>query len=147
MGSGASAAGEKTLRFNDSFTVSKELGSGAFSVVKLAVNKGMTSPTIFIITTTSTYAKVKFSRFGQSYGNLETLREVAVKIIDTKKLSKEDIEALQTEILLLMEIDHPNIIKLEATYDEGNDFYIVTELVQGGDRKEAIFAKCIVTIM
>jgi calcium/calmodulin-dependent protein kinase I len=96
--------------FKDSYTVGKDLGSGAFSVVKLATHKASN-------------------------------RDTAVKIIQKKKLSEEDLAALMTEISILCELDHPHIIKCFETFDEGNEFYIVTELVAGGELFDRIVAK------
>lgn len=90
--------------------MARELGSGAFSVVKLAVNK-------------------------------TTNQNTAVKIIDKKKLSRDDEASLMLEIEILGSLDHPNIIKLIETFDEGNEFYIVTELVEGGELFDRIVTK------
>eukprot|EP00557_Chaetoceros_sp_GSL56_P005154 CAMPEP_0176502886 /NCGR_PEP_ID=MMETSP0200_2-20121128/15023_1 /TAXON_ID=947934 /ORGANISM="Chaetoceros sp., Strain GSL56" /LENGTH=53 /DNA_ID=CAMNT_0017902049 /DNA_START=1 /DNA_END=158 /DNA_ORIENTATION=+ len=32
-----------------------------------------------------------------------------------------------------MQIDHPNIVKLEEIYESDNDFFLVQELLSGGD--------------
>eukprot|EP00599_Poterioochromonas_sp_BG-1_P005139 CAMPEP_0173154120 /NCGR_PEP_ID=MMETSP1105-20130129/13288_1 /TAXON_ID=2985 /ORGANISM="Ochromonas sp., Strain BG-1" /LENGTH=399 /DNA_ID=CAMNT_0014070229 /DNA_START=350 /DNA_END=1549 /DNA_ORIENTATION=+ len=112
MGSAASAnkmhVGNK--KFAQNYMLARELGSGAFSVVKLAMH-------------------------------LETGQKAAVKIVSKKKLSDEDYQALMMEIQILSELDHPHIIKLFETYDEGTDFYIVTELVAGGELFDRIVAK------
>ena len=96
--------------FNEAYTVGRDLGSGAFSVVKLATHK-------------------------------VTGTQVAVKIVSKKKLSEEDLAALMTEISILCELDHPHIIKCYETFDEGQDFYIITELVAGGELFDRIVAK------
>jgi serine/threonine protein kinase len=36
-------------------------------------------------------------------------------------------------LLLLLQVDHPNCIKLYAVYITGRKVYIVTELVTGGE--------------
>lgn len=87
-----------------------ELGSGAFSVVRLGVNK-------------------------------VTGQNTAVKIISKKKLSEDDLASLAMEIEILGCLNHPHIIKLYETYDEGADIYIVTELVEGGELFDRIVAK------
>lgn len=38
--------------------------------------------------------------------------EFAIKILDKSKLTQEDIAALATEIEILDQIDHPNVVKL-----------------------------------
>jgi len=113
MGAGATTGkgmptGNK--KFNQSYMLARELGSGAFSVVKLGVH-------------------------------LETGKKSAVKIVSKKKLSEEDLTSLMMEIQILSELDHPHIIKLFETFDEGTDYYIVTELVEGGELFDRIVAK------
>ncbi len=71
----------------------------------------------------------------------ETGQKTAVKIVSRKKLSEEDYAALLTEIQILSELNHPHIIKLYETFDEGTDFYIVTELVEGGELFDRIVSK------
>jgi serine/threonine protein kinase len=97
-------------KFNQCYMLAKELGSGAFSIVKLGIH-------------------------------LETGKKTAVKIVSKKKLSEEDFASLMTEIEILAELDHPHIIKLFETFDEGTDFYIVTELVEGGELFDRIVSK------
>lgn len=88
--------------FFQKFTLQAELGSGAYSIVRLATNK-------------------------------KTKEKVAVKIVKVGNLSKEDKLSLGTEIEILKELKHPNIITLYETYRSDDDVYIVTELVQGGE--------------
>ena len=88
--------------FFQKYSLQAELGTGAYSVVKLATNK-------------------------------KTKEKVAVKIVKIGNISAEDRLALGTEIELLKELNHPNIIKLYETYRSADDVYIVTELVQGGE--------------
>jgi len=109
----ASTPGEisyKGKKFNKSYMLARELGSGAFSVVKLGVNK-------------------------------QTGENVAVKIVSKKKLSEEDLTALHCEIKILSILNHPHIIKLYEVFEEGTEFYIVTELVQGGELFDRIVSK------
>jgi len=56
----------------------------------------------------------------------------AVKIID-KKTVGQDMARLETEIEILKTVQHPNIIALYALYDTPEFFYIITELVTGGE--------------
>mmetsp|Transcript_16951 Transcript_16951/g.17014 ORF Transcript_16951/g.17014 Transcript_16951/m.17014 type:complete len:385 (+) Transcript_16951:129-1283(+) len=107
-GSGRGAL--STRKFHRTYMLARELGTGAFSVVKLAINK------------TS----------GES---------VAVKIVDKKKLSEEDLESLAMEIQILDILDHPHIIKLLEVFEENGEFFIVTELVQGGELFDRIVSK------
>mmetsp|Transcript_7263 Transcript_7263/g.10807 ORF Transcript_7263/g.10807 Transcript_7263/m.10807 type:complete len:389 (-) Transcript_7263:369-1535(-) len=111
---GAPSLGKKASKgvkkFNQTYMLARELGSGAFSVVKLGIH-------------------------------LETGQKTAVKVVSKKKLSEEDYASLLTEIDILKHLDHPHIIKLYETFEEGNEFYIVTELVEGGELFDRIVSK------
>jgi len=50
-----------------------------------------------------------------------------------ENLSEEDRIALQNEIDILMQVDHPNIVKMQDVYDDEDHFYIVLELMTGGE--------------
>jgi len=84
MGAGASSAEKAAVKhvkkFVQVYNLHQELGSGAFSVVKLASHR-------------------------------ETHQKVAVKIVNKKKLTEEDLSSLTTEIELLNELKHPHIIE------------------------------------
>jgi len=70
---------------------------------------------------------------------------VAVKIVSSEDLTPEDKEALDTEIDILGNLHHPNIIELLEVYKGNKDYYIVTELVQGGELFERIVNKTFYT--
>ena len=53
----------------------------------------------------------------------------AVKVLSKKKMSEDDMEALQTEIEILRRVDHPNIIKLIDTFEDARHFCLVMELI------------------
>lgn len=115
MGGGGSSmkggsSSKNAKKFNQCYMLARELGSGAFSVVKLGVH-------------------------------LETGHKSAVKVVSKRKLSEEDYASLLTEIEILSSLNHPHIIKLYETFDEGSDFYIVTELVEGGELFDRIVSK------
>jgi len=50
-----------------------------------------------------------------------------------RKLSPEDKLALQNEIDIMKQIDHPNIVKLHTIAEDEKYLYIVMELLQGGE--------------
>jgi serine/threonine protein kinase len=108
MGSGGSA--QKKQPFNQLYTITKELGTGAFSTVKLATKKA-------------------------------TGEVFAVKIVNKKNLTPKDVDSLLTEIEILGKLDHPHIIKLYESIEEGHEYYIVTELVNGGELFDRIVSK------
>jgi calcium/calmodulin-dependent protein kinase I len=58
---------------------------------------------------------------------------VAVKIFNKEKMSEEDKISLETEIEILMQIDHPNIVRLLEVFDEEDHWCLVMELMEGGD--------------
>lgn len=97
-------------KFKKSFQLGKQLGTGAFSVVKLATN-------------------------------IETHEKVAVKIVQKKKLTDEDLASLAMEVQILHTMNHPHIIKLHEVFEENDEFFIVTELVEGGELFDRIVAK------
>jgi calcium/calmodulin-dependent protein kinase I len=69
------------------------------------------------------------------------MRSYAIKIVTKAKLTEEDDLALKDEIEVLREMDHPNIIKLFAVFDERDHFYLVTEHMIGGELFDRIVQK------
>jgi calcium-dependent protein kinase len=57
----------------------------------------------------------------------------AIKIIDTKKMHKEDKLKIFQEIKILSKLDHPNIIKIYEYFNSNRNIFIVTELLTGGE--------------
>ncbi|XP_053136083.1 serine/threonine-protein kinase Chk2 isoform X2 [Hemicordylus capensis] len=95
----------KELR--DKYVISKTLGSGACGEVKLALERA-------------------------------TLEKVAVKIINKRRFMAKDLPEqdkpfnIETEVEILKKINHPCLIKI-IDFFEGEDFYIVLELMRGGE--------------
>ena len=56
--------------------------------------------------------------------------KVAVKCISKAALAPEDEEALQVEVAILTQIDHPNIISLIEFFDTAKTFYMVRARVE-----------------
>ena len=50
-----------------------------------------------------------------------------------RKLTEEDKVGLQNEIDILKQVDHPNIVKLFDIYEDEKYFFLVMELMQGGE--------------
>ena len=65
----------------------------------------------------------------------------AVKIIDKRNVSQEDLDALKEEISILMSMKHEHIIRCEEFFNEEDHLYIVTELVGGGELFDRIVRK------
>ncbi|XP_037703029.1 serine/threonine-protein kinase DCLK3 [Choloepus didactylus] len=67
----------------------------------------------------------------------ETRQAYAMKIIDKSKLQgKEDM--VDSEILIIRGLSHPNIVQLHEVYETETEIYLILEYVQGGDLFDAI---------
>jgi calcium/calmodulin-dependent protein kinase I len=98
-------------KITDNYDIKEEVGKGAFSVVKLAVNKK-----------TGEKVAVKI-------------------INKTKASSEADAKRLQTEVEILKKVKHPNIISLKDLYDTPEELFLVMELVTGGELFDKIVQK------
>lgn len=65
--------------------------------------------------------------------NRTTGDEFAVKIISKTSMDEEERIAMNNEILILSQIDHPNVIKLFETYETDEELFLVMELMKGGE--------------
>jgi len=64
----------------------------------------------------------------------ETGAAFAVKTLSLKQIeTARGLEQLKEELAILMQLDHPNIVKLEAVYESDEDIYLIQELLKGGD--------------
>lgn len=63
----------------------------------------------------------------------------AIKIIPKGKV--RDAERFKSEIQILSQLDHPNIIKLYETFEDSRNIYLVTELCKGGELFDRIIQK------
>jgi serine/threonine protein kinase len=66
---------------------------------------------------------------------------VAVKRITKRKLKQADVDAIFAESAILRRVDHPHIIRMYDFMEDKNYFYIITELMQGGELFERIVQK------
>ncbi|XP_010593886.2 serine/threonine-protein kinase DCLK3 [Loxodonta africana] len=67
----------------------------------------------------------------------DTRQAYAMKIIDKSKLKgKEDM--VDSEILIIQSLSHPNIVKLHEVYETAREIYLIMEYVRGGDLFDAI---------
>lgn len=64
--------------------------------------------------------------------HLKSKEERAVKVIDKVKI-KGKIEELDREFKILMDLDHPNIIKIFEIFETNNLIFIVQEFCKGGE--------------
>ena len=58
---------------------------------------------------------------------------ILISFIFRRKLTEEDKVGLQNEIDILKEVDHPNIVKLFDIYEDDKYFFLVMELMMGGE--------------
>lgn len=71
----------------------------------------------------------------------KTGEKVAIKIISKKSLSEEDKVALQNEIDIMTQVDHPNIVKLHDIFEDEKYIFLVMELMTGGELFDTILEK------
>lgn len=103
-------------KLRDVYKLGKTLGTGGFSVVKLAADR----------TSGKEYACkiMALPPVGQEVGENENTREDIFKEID-----------------LLCGMNHPNVIFLKEYFEEGNKVYLITELLTGGELLEAVLKR------
>jgi len=66
--------------------------------------------------------------------NTETGEVVAIKIINITSLQKEGMEKqMKREISVLKSIQHENVVTMLEVLKSSNHFYIVMELITGGE--------------
>ncbi|KAM3140347.1 hypothetical protein pb186bvf_007507 [Paramecium bursaria] len=68
-------------------------------------------------------------------------QEFAIKIIEKASLESDDHLAIQSEVEIMSQIDHPNIVKLYEVYDEKTKLNLVLELMTGGELFDRIVEK------
>lgn len=57
-------------------------------------------------------------------------KDYAIKSIPRKKIDY-DLQSLEQELLVMMELDHPNIIKFHEVYRDNRYYHIVMEYCEG----------------
>lgn len=97
--------------FKELYKLEDVLGTGAFSTVRKGKHKK---------TPTTDYA---------------------VKCVDRKKLTEEDTVALIEEVNILREFDHPHVINLYDFFEEPTHYYLVMEIMSGGELFDRVVAK------
>lgn len=66
---------------------------------------------------------------------------VAVKILDRKSMDKAHQEALRVEVAIMQSLNHPHIVKALDFFEEKDYFYVVMELITGGELFDRIVKK------
>ena len=85
-------------------------------------------------------------RFGKSLGkggfaqvfqcmHLETKKQYAMKMIrkDHAAKDKQLQRLMEQELEILTDIDYPHIVRLVEMFEDDVNFYVVMELMEGGD--------------
>ncbi|CAI9112337.1 OLC1v1012774C1 [Oldenlandia corymbosa var. corymbosa] len=99
-------------KISDKYILGRELGRGEFGVTYLCTDR-------------------------------ETRAALACKSISKKKLrTAVDIEDVRREVAIMSSLpDHPNIVKLKATYEDNEAVHLVMELCEGGELFDRIVAR------
>lgn len=61
--------------------------------------------------------------------NRATGERFAVKVLSKKKMTEEDKIAMHTEIEILKQVDHPNIVRLIDIFEDERHWCLVMELM------------------
>mmetsp|Transcript_254 Transcript_254/g.221 ORF Transcript_254/g.221 Transcript_254/m.221 type:complete len:356 (-) Transcript_254:67-1134(-) len=72
-------------------------------------------------------------------------KQYAVKIISKKDLLDDDIKAINREANIYMELKHDHIVKCFEFYDDKRYYYMVLEMMEGGELLNTIINKTIYT--
>ncbi|CAI0549453.1 unnamed protein product, partial [Linum tenue] len=101
-----------TSSSGDNYILGRELGRGEFGITYLSTDK-------------------------------ETKEALACKSISKRKLrTAVDIEDVRREVAIMASLpDHPNIVKLRATYEDYENVHLVMELCEGGELFDRIVAR------
>jgi len=59
--------------------------------------------------------------------------DYAVKIVQVEKIPEDEMQHIRNEVLILCDVDHPNVIRLQEVFETKKLIYIVQELCEGGD--------------
>jgi len=65
----------------------------------------------------------------------------ALKVINKKNLDKDDLVILESEVSIMRQISHPNIVKLYDIYDSRSKMCLVLDLLEGGELFDRIIEK------
>lgn len=99
--------------YKDFIVKNETIGQGAFATVKKAIERST----------------------GDSY---------AVKIINRRRAihagGKGAMQGVNRELEILRKFDHPNIVRLKSFYEDVENYYLVMELVPGGDLMDFVAA-------
>ncbi|KAL1216717.1 Calcium-dependent protein kinase 30 [Cardamine amara subsp. amara] len=99
-------------QISDKYILGRELGRGEFGITYLCTDR-------------------------------ETREALACKSISKRKLrTAVDVEDVRREVKIMSTLpDHPNVVKLKATYEDNENVHLVMELCEGGELFDRIVAR------
>ena len=102
---------ERTGKLRDTYKISKKVGEGAFSSVRI----------------------IKHRVTGEKRA-VKTIHKRSLRTDEEKAM-------IFSEVSILLSLDHPNIIKLHEYYQDEQNYYIITEYCSGGELFERILSQ------
>ena len=66
---------------------------------------------------------------------------VAIKVIRMEKCNLQEEARIMNEVAILQSLNHPNVLRLHDFFEESPSFFLVMELMEGGDVFERIVQK------
>ncbi|KAF8104242.1 hypothetical protein N665_0176s0052 [Sinapis alba] len=99
-------------KISDKYILGRELGRGEFGITYLCTDR-------------------------------DTREALACKSISKRKLrTAVDVEDVRREVAIMSTLpEHPNVVKLKATYEDGENVHLVMELCEGGELFDRIVAR------
>lgn len=73
--------------------------------------------------------------------NKITGMKCAVKIVDRTQLKPEDEVGLRQEVEIMKSLQHPHIVQLLDFFEEEKTYYLVMELMEGGELFDRVVKK------
>lgn len=117
--------------FHKDYVVGKRLGSGSYSTVRDAVHvRSKENVAVKIVTKTA----LTQEDLDALYVEVEVLRKVRWSRCQYALWQQMgSVCTLNVSIRLLVQLDHPNVVKLSAFYEDDERFYLVMENMKGGE--------------
>ena len=81
------------------------------------------------------FRQITTSQFGEVYicTHIPSKRTRCMKIYKKEKLNNINQNNFEEEIELVKQLDHPNIFKIYEFFQDGSNFYLVSEYLDGGE--------------
>jgi serine/threonine protein kinase len=82
--------------------------------------------------------KGAFGKVFQAQSITDESFKVAIKVLTKTNMSEKDIEELGSEVQILNQLDHPNIVKYYEVYEDKKSLYLVMEYCSGSNLYEKL---------